>query len=452
MAWWNSFTEFLKKRKSSGDGSNPPLSLKDRFRAMRNLPAFFRLVWQTNPSMALADILLRVVRSAIPLMMLYVGKLIVDEIVQLIQNNPEAQLDQLWVYVGIEFGLAILSDLLSRSIALLDSLLGDLFANHTSVRLMEHAASLDLDQFEDSAFYDKLERARQQTLGRTVLMSQSLSQFQDLITILFLAVGLIVFNFWLIVLLIIAVIPAFLGESHFNERSYSLVHGWTPERRELDYLRYTGASDETAKELKIFGLSGFLTDRFTKLSTQFYEANKSLSIKRAAWGSILSAIGTAGYYAAYVFIIFQTLKSEITLGELTFLSGSFARLRTLLETILNRFSSVAQGALYLQDLFDFFNLKSRIEVKKDYRAFPNPIKEGFVFENVGFKYQNSEKWANRQTAISISPCRREKNWHWLEKTEPEKQLLRNLYPGCMSPPKEEFFLMVLICENTIQRK
>src|SRR6185503_18211529 len=158
---------------------------------------------------------------------------------------PDA-IHHLWELVALEFGLAILSDGLSRAISLMDSILGDLFANFTSIRIMRHAASLDLDQFEDSTFYDKLERARQQTTGRTILLSQILAQVQDIITMAFLLVGLMAFNAWLIVLLLVAIVPAFLGESYFNDKSYALTRGQTPERRELDYMRYLGASDETA--------------------------------------------------------------------------------------------------------------------------------------------------------------------------------------------------------------
>ena len=139
-------------------------------------------------------------------------------------------------------------------------------------------------------------------------MTQVFSQGQDLVTLLFLAAGLVAFAWWLIVLVFIAVIPAFLGESHFNEKSYSLIYGWTPERRELDYLRYTGASDETAKEIKMFGLSGFLVSRFRTLADNFYKANKSISVRRAGWGALLAAVGSMGYYAAFLSAILTVLK------------------------------------------------------------------------------------------------------------------------------------------------
>jgi ATP-binding cassette subfamily B protein len=396
MALFSKFSRlFPKKPLQIGQQQ---LSMKERFAAMRNIPRFFGMIWRTNPLIAFTNLVLRVIRAGVPLALLYVGKLIINGIVH---THGPANLRHIFTLVVIEFALAIFSDLLNRATSLLDSMLGDQFSIKSSIDLMTHAATLDLDQFEDSNFYDMLERARRQTINRTVLMTQLLSQLQDFITLIVLSVGLVVFSPWLIVILLLAVIPAFLGESHFNERSYSLSHSFTPERRELDYLRYTGASDETAKEVKIFGLSGFLIDRFRFLSDKFYKENLGLSIRRASWGSVFSGIGTIGYYVAYVYIIYETVIGRITLGDLTFLSGSFARLRSLLEGILNRFTSMADGAMYLKDFFDFFDIKPKIVPKAVSRPFPKPIQHGFTFENVGFKYANAEKWALRNVSFHL---------------------------------------------------
>ena len=399
------FLKTISAKRPAPDGK-PAVSVRERVSALRHLPAFLRLIWHTSPALALANIALRLLRAFLPLATLYVGKLIIDDVVQLTKlPAPARQLTPVLTLVALEFGLVLLADALGRGVALLDSLLGDLFANQSSIRLMEHAAELDLDQFEDSTFYDKLERARRQTLSRTVLMSQVLAQGQDFVTLLLLAGGLVAFQPWLLGLLLLAVVPAFLGESHFNERSYSLSHSWTPERRELDYLRQTGASDETAKEVKIFGLSNFLVTRFRELSDDFYRQNKSLVLRRAGWGALFAGIGAAGYYGAYVYIIARTVAGQISLGQLTFLAGSFARLRGLLEGILSRFSSVADGALYLQDFFDFFALRPRIvrqEVTGETaRPFPRPIQRGFEFENVGFQYKNGTKWAIRNLSFLL---------------------------------------------------
>ena len=392
-------SRFEKKPKNSI--SADALTLKERLSALSNLPAFLKLVWRTNPGLTLSSSVLRLIRSALPLAMLYVGKLIIDEVVNISQGAPSGASNTLWLLIGIEFGLAIATDVLNRFITLIDSLLGDLFSNFTSVQIMEHAATLDLDQFEDSVFYDKMERARQQTIGRTMLLSQVMSQIQDIITMLFLAGGLIAFNPWLILLLFVAIIPSFLGESYFNDKSYALTRGQTPERRELDYFRFLGASDETAKEVKIFNLSEFITDRFKTLSQKFYSDNKKLVIGRASWGAFFSILGSAGYYLAYIIIILRTIEGKVTIGELTFLAGSFRQMRSLLEGILTRFTGISQGAIYLNDFFEFFEIQPRIVPVKGSIPFPSPLKIGFTFENVGFRYVNSDKWANRHLSFTL---------------------------------------------------
>ncbi len=388
--------------KNTNSEEKPKPTFKERFDALKNLPDFFIEIWNTNSGMMLGNIFLRIIRAAIPLLTLYIAKLIIDDIIFLsshTQHHPDYE--KLWWLIGAELGLAFLSDILNRSLSLLDALLGDLHANSSSVRIMQHAAKLDLAQFEDPAFYDKLERARQQTVGRTVLLSQSLAQVQDFITIIFLGIGLAAFNPWLIILLFITIIPAFLGETYFNAESYSLVFNWTPQRRELDYYRFTGANNATAKEVKLFNLSDFLTEKYKILSDEYFSANKKLSIKRASWGTLLSAFGTAGYYSAYVFIIFQTVNGAITIGSLTFLAGSFRQLRAILEGILGRFNSISQGALYLKDFFDFFNIKPSIVSPAHPKIFPKPIITGFTFDNVGFKYPNTDKWASRNLNFTL---------------------------------------------------
>ena len=379
------------------------ISFKERLSALKNLPNFFKLVWQSSPSKTLISFTLRILRSAMPVALLYVGKLIIDQVVALNTNSPMGNLQDLWQLVALELALALLTDGLNRMINLTDSLLGDLFSNYTSMRIMKHAATLDLDQFEDSVFYDKLERARQQTVGRTVLLSQVMSQVQDFISMAFLLTALIAFNPWLILLLLLAIIPSFLGESYFNSKNYALSRSQTPERRELDYLRYLGASDETAKEVKIFGLSDFIIARFKTLSDKFYGDNSKLAVRRSFWGTFFSVLGTLGYYAAYGFIIYDTVTGKTTVGSLTFLAGSFRQLSGLMETMLSRFTIVSQGAIYLNDFIDFFEIKPKITQNQNALPFPNPIKTGFVFENVGFQYHNTDRWANRNLSFELKP-------------------------------------------------
>ena len=386
-------------------------SLRERFGALRNLPPFLRLVWDTSPSKTIATLLLRFVRALLPVATLFVGKLIIDEVIAKAQltNAPttlsgwydSGLLDRLLWLLAIEFVLAVLADVVGRVVALLDSLLSEQFSTTTSVRLMEHAATLDLEDFEDSELQDRLDRARRQASGRMTLMSQLFGQAQDIVTIISFAAGLVAYAPWLIVLLLIALVPAFIGEAHFNAQSYALTYARTPEQRELDYVRQTGASVETAKEVKIFGLNAFLIDRYRQLASGFYQANRSLALRRASWGSILSALGTIGYYVAYAYLAWRTLTGRFTIGDLTFLAGSFRRLRTLLEDLLIGFSQTAGQALYLDDLFSFFEIEPEIRSPANPRPFPSPIAQGFTFDDVGFIYPGAERWAVRHLTFTL---------------------------------------------------
>jgi ATP-binding cassette, subfamily B, bacterial len=388
-------------------------SFSDQLKSLGNLPRFFGMIWEVSPSLTLWHIALRLVQSVIPLLMLYVGKEIIDGVIATLANvqatGPVSLMDiatrhGVWHWLGAEAALAIVSGLLGRAITLSDSLLSDLVNNDSSVRIIRHAATLDLYQFEDATFYDKLERARSQTTGRTALMSLALMQAQDIITIVSLGIGLVAFNPWLMLILVVAVIPSFIGETRFNNESYSLSRSWTPQRRELDYLRFIGASNETAKEVKIFGLQEFLAERFDRISHEYYHANRKLAIRRAAWGSLFSSLGTLSYYAAYAFVVWQAIAGLITVGMLTFLAGAFNRTQSYLQTIVNRFSRIGEMALYLRDFFDFLEMKPTFgQNDEGSHAVPRPIQQGFVFENVGFKYPESETWALRGLNFTLHP-------------------------------------------------
>jgi ATP-binding cassette subfamily B protein len=373
------------------------------------------MVWRSEPRYVAGILVLRVLRSVVPLVVLWIGKLIVDEVVQAVGaagRGGAVDWHRLTELVLFELVVAMIGEGLARISSLLESLLGDLFANETSVELMRHAASLDLEQFEDAELYDKLERARRQTVGRIGLFTLLLSSVQDAITLATRAAALALYVPWLLVLLIIAVVPSLLGETHFAALGYSLLFSWTPERRQLDYLRYIGASDISAKELKLFGLSDFLVDRYDRLSRDFYEANKRLSVRRSLVSTLLAGVGTLGYYAAYAVIIYLTVigyrspAGVFTIGVLTFLAGSFRQSRDLIQRVLLSLSQVFEQSLYLEDLFSFLEIEPRIRRNPEGLKVPAPIRTGFVFEDVGFRYPGAERWAVRGLNFALAPGER----------------------------------------------
>jgi len=389
-------------------GDQPP-TWSQRVEALRHVPPLLRLVFQTHRGYTAGILVLRLLRSFIPVAVLWIGKLIIDGVVAAIAATRAGHAASWWYLgglVGLELGIAVVGEALARLSSLLESLLGDLFANKISVRLMQHAATLDLAQFEDPDTYDHLERARRQTVGRIGLFALLLSTAQDLVTLASLAGVLLVQLPWLLLLLAVAVVPSFLGEAHYAALGYSLLFRWTPERRLLDYLRYMGASDESAKEVKLFGLSDFLVGRYAKLSNEFYEQNKSLAVRRNVVSTALVTLGTLGYYAAYAVIIYLTVLGRYTIGALTFLAGSFRQSRDLIQRILLSFSSIYEQSLYLGDLFTFFDVQPRVVSQPGARAVPVPITRGFDFQNVGFRYPGSDRWAVRHLTFTLAPGER----------------------------------------------
>jgi ATP-binding cassette subfamily B protein len=374
----------------------------ERLSALRYLPAFLGLVWRTHRGYAAVIVALRLLRALIPVAMLYVARLILDEVVAGAAGAGGSA--DLWRYLAIEVGLAVAADLLARGSALAESLLGDLFSIRVSVRMMEHAATLDLEQYEDAKFQDHMERARQQTAGtRIALVSQLLAMAQDVVTFATLGAALLSFSPWLGALLVLAVLPSFWGETHFAGLQYSMLFRHTPERRQLNYLRSLGISEVSAKEVQIFGISGWLTDRYRTMAERFYDENRRLSTRKGVVSALLSLVGTAGYYGAYVAILLATVNGSLTVGQLTFLAGSFARSRELAQRLLLAAAELYEQTLFLRDLFVFFDTRPRISSKPGARPVPSPIREGFVFENVGFRYPGGERWAVRNVSFRLSP-------------------------------------------------
>ena len=363
-------------------------NLKSSFNALVYIPRFFKEIWNTNKSLFILSSLCRLVGALLPVTILWIGKLIIDEIVH--QTSVEAHdYSQLWTYVAIEFGLVIISDLISRAISLTDGLLGDTYNIETSVKIIKKTNEINISQLEDPDFYDKLERARTQTTGRVGLMSNVLGQVQTSISIATLVAGLIYFEPSLIILLVLSIIPSFINEVKFSQQQYSLARSWTSERRELDYLRFIGANDKTAKEIKLFGLTDFVVDRFKTLSQEYFNLNKKLAIKRSVLGSLFNILGSLSYYGAYIFIIYRVLSGVITLGELTFLSGSFNRLMRNLQDFFSKFTRISESSLYLKDYFDFIDISVESDTEET-APLPEHVARGFEFKNVHFSYPDSD--------------------------------------------------------------
>ena len=378
---------------------------RERLTALRNVPPVLKIVWQSGALVVSLGLLGRLIASLVPIAALWITKLIIDDIVRTVSTHQPVPAI-LWWLVAAEFGVAIFGSVLSRTIDYLDALLADKYTRHVSIAVMRHASSLDLIAYEDPIFYDRLERARVQATDRLGMIQSIGRLIQQAITAASLSISILVFSPWLLLLLIAGILPAFLGESHFAFLGYARNFRQTPIRRELDYLRVVGGSREAAKELRLFGLKDFLIQRFTRLSDEIYEENADLARRRLAAGSLLSMVGTAGYYSAYAYVIWRTVSGGLTIGTLTFLTGAIIQASGNIQQIFSTLSSIADQALFLTDLLAFFAMKPTIQSKPGALPAPRPITRGFEFRNVSFRYPGTTRLVLHDLNFQLRPGER----------------------------------------------
>jgi ATP-binding cassette subfamily B protein len=370
--------------------SEVPKSWRERLGALRNVLPLLKMVWETSRSLTLATLGLRFIAALFPIATLWVSKLIIDLVVRAIRHQ-HVDGNAIWKLLILELLLAVGADTVGRFTTLVDSLLGDLFTNYVSVRLMEHAATLDLVSFEDPVFYDKMERARRQTTSRLGMLAGLSGMAQQILTLFSLLSAVIFYYPWLLVLLVLATVPVFLGETQLAMLNYSILYRFTPERRELDYLRYLGASSASAKEIKIFGLGNYLAERSRALFERFYRENKGLAVRRAVQGTLVNLIPTGSYYAAYALILRRALAGLLSVGDLTLMVSAFSRSRSIMESLVSSLVGISDQAMFVQDLFDFFETEPAIVSRPDALPAPRPIRDGFDFQHVSFAYPESSR-------------------------------------------------------------
>ncbi|MBZ5524346.1 MAG: ABC transporter ATP-binding protein/permease [Acidobacteriia bacterium] len=393
----------LQKLPRDRRGQSAP-DWRARLRALGSIREFLRLAWSTHRGYASGTIALRLLRALIPLLTLWIAKLIIDTVVAARMGHGE--LRRLWLLVAAEAVVVFAGEVLDKASLATETLFGDLCSNRINERLIEHAASLDLSHFEDPAFYDQLDRAQRQITGRIGLIPQLLSLAQDSLVLASLGAAIFFYNPWLLALLFVAVLPGFFGETHFTSLEYALLYRLTPERRRLDYLRYLSASDRTAREVQMFGLASWLQGRYRKLARRLFEENRRLALRKGLASVALSLLGALGYYAAYVVILWRGFFGIISIGTLTFLAASFVRSRDVTQRLLITAGNIFEQSLYLQDLFAFFEMQPTIGSPAGAPAVPSPMRDGIVFENVGFQYPGTQEWAVRHINLHIAPGER----------------------------------------------
>jgi len=380
-------------------------SWHERLSALRNVPPILKIVWDSGRGVVAFGVVGRIVAAVLPIGITYIAKLIIDILVHLLETHSTVP-TRLWWLVFVEFVLAVFSSVVTRAIDYSDSLLADKYTRYVSVQVMKHASKLDLTAYEDPVYYDRLERARVQATDRLVMI-QSIGRLElQLITAIGWSIAVMWYAPWLMLLLIAAVLPAFLGETHFAFLGYAKNFRQTPIKRQLDYLRQAGATKEAAKELKLFNLADFFTQRFAKLSDIIYEQDVALARKRLGVGSLLSFISAAGYYGAYAYVIWRTIAGALGIGTFYFLTNAILQASSNIQQVFSTLSGIADQALFLTDLLAFFEMKPTIQSKPNALPSPRPIRHGFEFRDVSFVYPGTERQVLNRLNFHLRPGER----------------------------------------------
>ncbi|MGC2621236.1 MAG: ABC transporter ATP-binding protein [Acidobacteriaceae bacterium] len=377
----------------------------DRIRALRNVPLVLKILWEAGRSVVTWGLVLRVVQPLVTLGITIVAARIVTGVANALEHKP--QFPHFWWWVAGEVVLALVVGILSRCMDYTDQILADRYTNHVSVQVMQQAAQLDLTTYEDPAFYDRLERARVQATDRLAMIQQMGRLFQQVIlTILW--SGVLVYRSPVMILPLIAgVLPSFIGETHFAFLGYEKNFRQNPAKRVMDYLRQVGGSKEAAKELKLFNLSDYLTNRFRAISQQIYEENVQLANKKMLWGGLLSLISTIGYYSAYIFAIYEALTGKYpTIGVFALVTSAIQQAQANFQQAFSTASGIADQALFLTDLIAFFEIKPTVQNKPNALPAPRPIRKGFEFRNVSFAYPGTDRAVLKNFNFTIEPGER----------------------------------------------
>jgi ATP-binding cassette, subfamily B, bacterial len=382
----------------------PASAWGDRLRALRNVPPVLHFVWESGPAVVFWNIAIRVIVAFLPVGIGIIGRFIIDGVNRIRMHQPLPQ--HFWWLVAAEMALAVITGILSRSVDYFDNLLADRYTHHVSVEVMRKAAALDVTVYEDPVFYDRLERARVQATDRLAMIQQMGRLIQQSVAAIAFSAVLLKYSPFLLLLLVIGIIPAFLGESHFAFLTYAKNFRQTPLRRQMDYLRQVGGSKEAAKELKLFNLSEYLTNRFSALSQTIYEQNVALNRRRLFWGGILAIVGQLGYYGAYGYSIWRTVQGQYTVGDLTLITTAIMQAMANIQQAFSTASGVADQALFLTDLLAFFEMKPRVESKVNGLPAPKPITRGFEFRNVSFAYPGTNRRVLSNFNFTLSPGER----------------------------------------------
>ncbi|MDZ8184395.1 MAG: ABC transporter ATP-binding protein [Nostoc sp. ChiSLP02] len=364
------------------------------------------LVWTTSRSLTIFLASLTLVAGILPGAISYISKLIVDAVVFASQVNSDSNgsvnIYPALLYVGLEAIAVILLAGSQRGITICQSLLRALLGQRVNVLILEKALTLDLRQFEDSEFYDKLTNARREASVRPLsLVNRTFGLVQNALSLFTYGILLVNFSVWAVLMLILAAIPVFIAETKFAGEAFRLFSWRASETRQQHYLENLLAREDFVTEVKLYQLGEMLLGRYRNLFDTLYGEDRDLTLRRGLWGYLLSLVSTGAFYVAYAWIVLETVLGKISLGDMTMYLTVFRQGQSTFSNALTSIGGMYEDNLYLSNLYDFLEEK----VPKSWGKATvglNP-QDGIRFENVSFTYPGSSKPALRNISLHLKP-------------------------------------------------
>jgi len=389
--------------------TTPPIEATTRgfFGVFRYSRRAIELVWATNGRLTVFLALLTLIAGVLPAAMAYVGALIIDAVLaatKITQDSGDIDMTRVFTLVAIEALIVAAISGAQRGISLCQALLRAQLGQRVNVMILEKAITLELAQFEDSEFYDKLTRARREASSRPLsLVNRTFGLGQNLISLVSYGVLLVQFSPWAVLILVLAGLPSFVAETRFSGQAFTLFRWRSPETRMQIYLETVIAREDNVKEVKLFGLGPLLLQRYRDIFKRLYKADRALAIRRDGWGFVLGLIGTAALYGAYAWIAFATVISRITLGQMTMYLMLFRQGQSSVAAILSAIGGMYEDNLYLSTLYEY--LETPV-TKSDAGKMKGPKPDdGIRFEKVSFTYPGASEPALKDVDLHIHPGR-----------------------------------------------
>jgi ATP-binding cassette subfamily B protein len=386
-------------------GPPPDATTRGFFGVFRYSRRAMQLVWATNGRLTIALALLTLVAGVLPAAMAYVGALIIDAVLaasKIARETEVVSMTRVFTLVAIEALIVAALAGAQRGISLSKALLRAQLGQRVNVMILEKALTLELAQFEDSEFYDKLTRARREASSRPLsLVNRTFGLGQNIISLISYAVLLVQFSPWAVLILVLAGLPAFVAETRFSADAFTLFRWRSPETRMQIYLESVIAREDNVKEVKLFGLGPLLLQRYRDIFRRLYKADRALAIRRDGWGFVLGLVGTTALYGAYAWIAFATVVSRITLGQMSMYLMLFRQGQSAVAAILSAIGGMYEDNLYLSTLYEY--LETPVTgTGAGQRHGPEPS-DGVRFEAVSFTYPGAGQHALKNIDLHIHP-------------------------------------------------